>query len=233
MQDDSLIKLEQIKTELNVLVFNKIINKHSSKIQTIYISSGENFSSKLNFNYIYFINKGYVLQFCVDPVGGEKALDINGNNDILGIETMYNDMTTFEQSLALTRVELKRIPIKILKPYIYEFPFFIYNNLQYSLFIQKIDLLGTLLPGDQRVLLTIIELLRYLGKKENDTIVIPNFITHKIIAMFSSVSRSYVSKILIKLTKQGYLFHHGRLIACNDLDNLISLSIYFNQELQD
>lgn len=228
MQDDSLIKLEKTKTELNLLLFNKLREENLSRIRTIHISSGENFSSKLELNYIYFINKGYVLQFCVDPLGGEKALDIHGKNDILGIEIMYNNMTTFEQSLALTKVELKQVPIKILKPYIYEFPFFIYNNLQYSLFIKKMDLLGTLLPGDQRVLLTIIEILRYLGKKENDTLVIPIFITHKIIAMFSSVSRSYVSKIITKLIKKGDLSYHGRLIACNDLDKLIGLSLYFN-----
>lgn len=102
------------------------------------------------------------LQFCIGPTGNEKALDICGTNYILGIETMYNSMPTLKQSLALTHIKLYAIPAGILKPYFYLYPFFIYNNLQYSMFVKKIIFLDTLLPGDQRIFLTIIELLRYL-----------------------------------------------------------------------
>lgn len=232
MKDNSLLQLEKIKGDLNSKVVLQIIRENKNDIKSIQLSKGNNISNVLKENYIYFISEGFVLQFCIDPTGNEKALDICGPNDILGIETMYNSMTTLEQSFALTPVKLFAIPVKILKPYFYLYPFFIYNNLQYSMFVKKIDLLGTLLPGDQRILLTIIELLRYLGNTTNGTVYLPHFITHNIISLFASVSRSYVSKTISKLIAEGFLITRGRFLACSDIEKLMNISIYFNNEYQ-
>lgn len=232
MKDSSLLQLEKLKGDLNSKVVLQITREKKNDIKSIQISKGNNFSNLLKTNYIYFISEGFVLQFCIDSTGNEKALDICEPNDILGIDTMYNSMTTLEQSLALTPVKLYAIPVKILKPYFYLYPFFIYNNLQYSMFVKKIDLLGTLLPGDQRILLTIIELLRYFGETSNGTVYLPDFITHNIISLFASVSRSYVSKTISKLIKERFLTTRGRFLACSDIEKLINISIYFNNEYQ-
>ncbi|MEG1174863.1 Crp/Fnr family transcriptional regulator [Carnobacterium sp.] len=232
MKDSSLLQLEKLKGDLNSKIVLQITREKKNDIKSIQISKGNNFSNLLKTNYIYFISEGFVLQFCNDRTGNEKALDIYRPNDILGIETMYNSMTTLEKSLALTPVKLYAIPVKILEPYFCLYPSFLYNNLQHSIFVKKIDLLGTLLPGDQRILLTIIELLRSLGKTTNGTVYLPDFITHNIISLFASVSRSYVSKTISILITEGFLTQKGRFLACSDIDKLMNISIYFNNEYQ-
>ena len=141
-------------------------------------------------------------------------------------------MSTLKWLLLLNDIEIRAIFVKILESNFFEFFFSFKMSFDTHCLSKKTDFLGILLHGDQRVLLTIIELLRYLGKNDQGTIVLPAFITHKIIALFASVSRSYVSKIISKLYSEGLLSTRGRLIVCSDVDKLISMSIYFNNDYQ-
>lgn len=217
------------KTSLYELaILNKNNNKNLVKLlqgtnefKVISFRKNEIVSNYIRKNTVFFIIEGHVLQSFLDVDGQNKLLDILNKEEFLGVPSLENGVPAMSEYVALTNVKVLAIPVVVFLAYPEETLPVLYSNYQYVFSVLYLNWRASLAPGSERVNTALISLVYYVGKREQfQSPSLPAFITHQLIADFASVSRSYVTRCLSKLTTVGIINMSPTGIVITNMEEL-------------
>lgn len=219
-QNISFFELSNLNKKNNKQLLNFLKSKKREPFKKLSFKQNEIiFESQSNGKILYVLS-GYVLRSFLDIEGNNKPLDILSEDEFLGISSVRNGVPALSELVAITHTEVLELPEEIFLKFPTEVLPVLYSNYQYTFCVLYLTWRASLAPGNERVNTALISIAYYMGSVENGSYCLPQFITHQIIADFSSVSRSYVTRCLRDLKSQGIIEVNTKRIVIYDIETL-------------
>lgn len=175
----------------------------------------------------YFISQGYVSQSILSANGNEFTPYIFAPKSFFPLICWENDCESLKHEYeytSLTPVEVRKFPKQKLMNYLSENPKAIaaFNDQLMIYSAELLKKLETRVFSDafHMVILELLDLEKFFGKKQGKEILINYWFTHQDIANILGLSREVVTKQMSKLIKKKLISYKTHFIVINDLDAL-------------
>lgn len=214
-------ELSELNKKNNKKIIDFFIVEKKRSFKEIVFEKDVIISNYLKKGSVFYIIEGNVLRSFLDIEAEEKSLDILGEYEFLGISSLENGVPLNSEIVALTKTKVLKIPQKLFLEFPSETLPVLYSNYQYTFNVLYLNWRASLAPGNERINTALISIAYYLGRQDQfGNYFLPNYLTHKIIASFSSVSRSYVTKCIKKLISEGIILMQQATIVIKDIEGL-------------
>ncbi|MGF1919348.1 Crp/Fnr family transcriptional regulator [Enterococcus faecalis] len=213
-------KLQKKYLDNNAQFFEIIKKKHTKQLTRVSFDQGEIIDSYLKPNTLYYINKGVVMRSFYDYEGNHRALDTVREKEFIGLSTLLGSIPAYWETEVLEYCELFVIPESIVANYPQQAYQILGINHQYhitSLYVSWQEMLST---GKERINYALLNLVSRPENSLDENYFFPNYVTHEMISKFAAVSRSYVTRHILDLEKEGILHREKNKMFIRNIDEL-------------
>ncbi|MGK0552846.1 Crp/Fnr family transcriptional regulator [Enterococcus faecalis] len=215
--------IKNIHKEQNKTFLNKII-EHNGKacLKKISFKKKVSIDNLLEPGNLYYIKSGVIMRSFSDSDGHTKAVGLLSKDEILGFATLFGEVPIQWTTTVLQDTEILVITNKLLLDNYKESLTLLGLNFQYYISISYLYWQSAFSVGFERINFTLINLACCLGERvKENSFRMPNYISHDLIASFSSVTRSYVTRHLSKLMKEQIISIKNNKICIIDMNKLV------------